>query len=175
MEPKTVLLASLLFFCFSASVSAEKCVYSLQVKTGTMLWAGTDSKISLNLMTETGEVVSVDNLESWGIMGDDYDYFEQGKLDIFSGIDKCLSGPVCKMNVTSDGEGLHPGWYLCYIDVTTIKPGAKCSHQKFVVDQWLDAEAPNQLWAAKNYCPALNDEALDEDDAVVAETRPAAM
>ncbi|KAJ4844560.1 hypothetical protein Tsubulata_008182 [Turnera subulata] len=141
-----------------------------------MLWAGTDSKITLKLMTETGEVVSVNSLESWGIMGNGYDYFEQGKLDIFSGTDKCLSGPVCKMNVTSDGKGAHPGWYLSYIDVTTIKPGVKCYHQNFVVEQWLDVkQAPNRLWAAKNYCPSLNDLALDEDVGVVVETRPAAL
>lgn len=91
------------------------CVYTVYVRTGSVLKAGTDSNITLTLYDGNGYGVRINNLEAWGgIMGPGYNYFERGNLDIFSGRGPCLTGPVCAMNLTSDGTGPHHGWYVLF-------------------------------------------------------------
>jgi hypothetical protein len=86
-------------------------------------------------------------------MGSGYNYFERSNLDIFSGRGPCLDGPVCAVNVTSDGDGAHHGWYCNYVEVTSTGPHISCSQEQFTVEQWLATDtSPYQLWAVRNLC-----------------------
>lgn len=150
---------SVVFFFFSMAVSAifgsdPDCVYTVYVRTGSILKAGTDSNITLTLYDAGGYGIRINNLEAWGgLMGPDYDYFERGNLDIFSGRGPCLTGPVCLMNLTSDGTGPHHGWYCNYVEVTVTGIHQNCSKQTFTVDQWLATDtSPYDLTAVRNNC-----------------------
>ncbi|KAA0042612.1 Lipoxygenase, LH2 [Cucumis melo var. makuwa] len=131
-----------LFFSAMADKSSEKCVYTLYVKTGSILKGGTDSKISVKLGDSRGQSVEISDLESWGLMKQGHDYFERDNIDIFSGRGVCLESPVCRLNLTSDGSGSHHGWYCDYVEVTSAGPHRACSQTAFYVDQWLATDAP---------------------------------
>ncbi|KAD3336446.1 hypothetical protein E3N88_31965 [Mikania micrantha] len=133
---------------------AADCVYTVYVRTGSVLKAGTDSIMTLTLYDAAGEGIMISNLEGWGgLMGPGYNYFERGNLDIFSGKGPCLSGPVCEMNITSDGTGSHHGWYCNYIEVTTTGVHIPCAQQQFTIEQWVATDtSPYELFAARNYC-----------------------
>ncbi|KAK7358963.1 hypothetical protein VNO77_00906 [Canavalia gladiata] len=158
---------SLLFFlslCFAGTIRSEPdadCVYTAYIRTGSVLKGGTDSKIGLKLYDKYGYYIYIKNLEAWGgLMGSGYNYFERGNLDIFSGRAPCLNGPVCAINVTSDGSGPHHGWYCNYVEVTTTGPHQSCAQEQFTVEQWLALDtSPNQLWAVRNYCRRSLDKA----------------
>ena len=107
-----------------------------------------------------GYGIRIKNLEAWGgLMGPGYNYFERGNLDIFSGRGPCLTRPVCRMNLTSDGSGKHHGWYCNYVEVTTTGVHKTCAQQLFTVEQWLALDAsPNELTAIRDHC---------DDDAVI--------
>ncbi|XP_076954335.1 PLAT domain-containing protein 3-like [Bidens hawaiensis] len=130
------------------------CVYTVYVRTGSILKAGTDSNMTLTLYDASGYGIRINNLEAWGgLMGPGYNYFERGNLDIFSGRGPCLSGPPCEMNITSDGTGAHHGWYCNYIEVTTTGVHTPCAQQTFTVEQWLATDtSPYELTAVRNYC-----------------------
>lgn len=151
----SLLLLSLAIVARSVSDDEYKCVYTVYVRTGSIIKAGTDSKIDVELWDEKGDGVLISDLEEWGgLMGSDYDYFERGNLDIFSGRGPCLSGPVCAMKVISDGSGPHHGWYCNYVEITTTGPHIQCAQKKFDVEQWLASDAyPYELTATRNYCP----------------------
>ena len=87
-------------------------------------------------------------------MGPFHDYYERGNLDIFTGLGSCLSGPVCAMNLTSDGSGDHHGWYCNYVEVTMSESRRRsCSQEKFTVEQWLARDtSPYELSAIRNQC-----------------------
>ncbi|OVA03834.1 PLAT/LH2 domain [Macleaya cordata] len=121
---------------------AEKCVYTLYVKTGPLITSGTDSKISVTLGDAAGKSVWIPNLEDWGLMGPTHDYFETGNLDIFSVRGPCIPTPICRLNITSDGWGPNPGWYCEYVEVTSTGPHIKCSDSTFYVEQWLAIDVP---------------------------------
>ncbi|KAI3918730.1 hypothetical protein MKX01_042050 [Papaver californicum] len=151
-----ILLISLFFVSATngASNSDDECVYTMYVKTGSTIKAGTDSKISVIIGDAKGRSVNIQNLEAWGgTMGPNYDYFEWGNLDVFTGRGPCIDRPVCSMNVTSDGSGLHHGWYCDYIEVTSTGPHKRCSQSIFHVEQWLANDAPPyRLSAYLNGC-----------------------
>lgn len=130
------------------------CVYTVYVKTGSIIKGGTDSIITLTLYDTNGVGVRIRNLEAWGgLMGKDYNYFERGNLDIFSGRGPCLTAPVCAMNLTSDGSGSHHGWYCKYVKVTTTGVRESCAQQLFTVEQWLATDtSPYELTAIRNNC-----------------------
>ena len=132
------------------------CVYSVYVRTGSILKAGTDSIISLKLYDVYGEFVEISNLEAWGgLMEPGHNYYERGNLDIFSGRGPCLPAPVCAMNLTSDGSGAHHGWYCNYVEVTMTGVHTPCSQKQFTVEQWLALDtSPYELTAIRNYCPS---------------------
>ncbi|KAM7517447.1 hypothetical protein LguiB_016409 [Lonicera macranthoides] len=132
------------------------CVYTVYIRTGSILKAGTDSIISLTLYDADGYGILIRNLEAWGgLMGPDYDYFERGNLDIFSGPGPCLTGPVCAMNLTSDGTGPHHGWYCNYVEVTTTGAHIPCAQQLFTVEEWLATDrSPYKLTVISNLCNA---------------------
>jgi len=134
----------------------NQCVYTVYVRTGSVWKGGTDSIISIDLTGADGYGVRITDLEAWGgLMGDGYNYFERGNLDIFSGRGPCFSSPPCFINVTSDGSGPHHGWYLNYVEVTTTGPHVPCAQQLFTIEQWLATDAsPYKLFAAQNNCPA---------------------
>ncbi|XP_042463357.1 PLAT domain-containing protein 1-like [Zingiber officinale] len=135
------------------------CVYTIYVRTGTIWKGGTDSIISLAIAGVDGDGVLIEDLESWGgLMGDGYDYFERGNLDIFSGRGPCISSwPPCWMNLTSDGSGPGHGWYCNYVEVTTTGPHLGCNQQLFTVEQWLARDAsPYQLYAIRDLCSRSN-------------------
>ncbi|XP_021912367.1 PLAT domain-containing protein 3-like isoform X2 [Carica papaya] len=132
------------------------CVYTVYVRTGSIIKGGTDSIISLTLYDAYGYGVRIPNLEAWGgLMGPGYNYFERGNLDIFSGRGPCLTAPVCAMNLTSDGSGPHHGWYCNYVEVTTTGVHTPCAQKQFTVEQWLARDAaPFELTAIRNECPS---------------------
>ncbi|XP_009800223.1 PLAT domain-containing protein 3 [Nicotiana tabacum] len=146
----------ILFFISISSISASEddCVYTAYIRTGSIIKAGTDSNISLTLYDADGYGIRIKNLEAWGgLMGPGYNYFERGNLDIFSGRGPCLTRPICKMNLTSDGSGPHAGWYCNYVEVTVTGAHKQCNQQLFTVDQWLGTNvSPYELTAVRNNC-----------------------
>ncbi|TYJ06138.1 hypothetical protein E1A91_A12G213200v1 [Gossypium mustelinum] len=149
-------LVSISFFVLLFSVAARPtdndCVYTLYVKTGCMMKAGTDSRISVVLGDPFGRSVWIPELRSWGLMPYAHDYFERGNLDVFSGRGSCIGSP-CRLNLTSDGSGWHHGWYCDYIEVTSTGPQQPCSQTVFYVDQWLATDIPPfQLTAFRDGC-----------------------
>ncbi|CAN6460263.1 unnamed protein product [Victoria cruziana] len=128
----------------------EICVYTIYVRTGSIIKAGTDSKISVTVSDSSGEEngVQVGDLEKWGLMEDGHDYFERGNLDVFSGKGKCLDRPICYLNLTSDGLGPHPGWFCEYLEVIATGPHLGCSQSAFYVRRWLALDAPPYLLSA---------------------------
>ncbi|GMH23517.1 hypothetical protein Nepgr_025360 [Nepenthes gracilis] len=165
MEAKCVwlnriaILISLAIIARSApNINQDDCVFTVYVRTGSIIRGGTDSIISLSLYDEYGEMTEISNLESWGgLMAQGHDYFERGNLDIFSGRGPCLSGEICGMSLSSDGSGPHHGWYCNYVEVTTTGPHTPCAQRQFTVEQWLALDtAPFELTAVRDYCPYLN-------------------
>jgi len=145
----------LLIFLSVASVArSDDCVYTAYVRTGSIIKGGTDSNIGLTLYDVNGWGIQISNIVSWGgLMGPDYNYFERGNLDIFSGKGPCLTGPVCAMNLTSYGPGPHHGWYCNYVEVTTTGAHMDCSQQLFTVEQWLTTDtSPYEVTAVRDYC-----------------------
>ncbi|KAL2551387.1 Lipase/lipooxygenase [Forsythia ovata] len=130
------------------------CVYTVYVRTGSILKAGTDSNITLTLYDAYGYGFRIKNLEAWGgLMGPGYNYFERGNLDIFSGRGPCFNGPVCALNLTSDGTGKHHGWYCNYVEVTITGAHQQCAQKLFTVEQWLATDTkPYELTAIRNSC-----------------------
>ncbi|CAG7866502.1 unnamed protein product [Brassica rapa] len=139
--------------------SIQTCTYTINIQTGTRADSGTDAIIGIVLADQSEEYIEIKDLPallvSWGgKMPEGHDYFENGNLDIFSGTERCLPGPVCFMRLNSDNSGYKPGWYVVYVDVTTSKPGSVSKHQRFTVEQWLAVdEPPNQLYAERSNCP----------------------
>ncbi|XP_004504062.1 PLAT domain-containing protein 3 [Cicer arietinum] len=167
MATTTTLFLALLFLFslfFTGTVRSDPdsdCVYTVYVRTGSVLKGGTDSKIGVKLFDKYGYYIYIKNLVSWGgLMGSGYNYFERGNLDIFSGRGPCLDGPVCAVNVTSDGDGPHHGWYCNYVEVTSTGPHISCAQEQFTVEQWLATDtSPYELWAVRNLCHYSLDQA----------------
>ncbi|OIW17884.1 hypothetical protein TanjilG_19853 [Lupinus angustifolius] len=164
----TTLFLSLLFLLSlsftTTTVTSDPdsdCVYTIYIRTGSVIKGGTDSKIGLKLYDKYGYYIYIKNLELWGgLMGNDYNYFERGNLDIFSGRGPCLEGPVCAINVTSDGSGPHHGWYCNYVEVTTTGPHLSCNQEEYEVEQWLATDtSPYELSAVRNQCKYSLDQA----------------
>lgn len=133
-------------------------MYTVYIRTGSIMKGGTDSIISLRLYDLYGEYVEIRNLEAWGgIMELGHNYFERGNLDIFSGRAPCLTAPVCAMNLSSDGSGPHHGWYCNYVEVTSTGVHKQCAQQLFTVEQWLALDtSPYELTAIRNDCSSIN-------------------
>lgn len=129
-------------------IKQRDCVYTLYVKTGSIIKAGTDAQIGVTLGDASGRSVWVPNLKPWGLMGPTHDYFERSNLDIFSGRGPCIGSPICRLNLTSDGAGAHHGWFCDYVEVTSTGPHKHCSQTIFYVDQWLADDAPPFLLTA---------------------------
>ncbi|KAK9134297.1 hypothetical protein Syun_013627 [Stephania yunnanensis] len=152
-----VFLFPLIIYCaaLSAAHSKNDCVYTAYIRTGSNINGGTDAKIGLRLYDADKNSFDIDDLEAWGgLMGQGHNYFERGNLDIFSGRGPCLKGPVCAVNLTSDGSGLLSGWYCDYVEVISTGPHISCAQKFFKIEQWLATDAPPyRLYAFKNYCP----------------------
>nr|AAL09786.1 AT4g39730/T19P19_120 [Arabidopsis thaliana] len=124
MARRDVLLPFLLLLATVSAVAFAEddpdCVYTFYLRTGSIWKAGTDSIISARIYDKDGDYIGIKNLQAWaGLMGPDYNYFERGNLDIFSGRAPCLPSPICALNLTSDGSGDHHGWYVNYVEITT--------------------------------------------------------
>ncbi|KAK7306005.1 hypothetical protein VNO77_43919 [Canavalia gladiata] len=148
-------LLFLLTLCFAGTVrSDEDCVYSVYIRTGSIIKGGTDSIIGLKLYDAYGYYIQITDLEAWGgLMDPGHNYYERGNLDIFSGRAPCLDGPVCAVNLTSDGSGAHHGWYCNYVEVTSTGVHIPCAQDQFTVEQWLATDtSPYELWAVRNKC-----------------------
>lgn len=146
-------------------------MYTLYVQTGSVVRAGTDSKISVVLGDPKGKSVSIPNLKKWGLMGRNHDYFERGNLDIFTGRGPCIESPICKLNLTSDGSGAHHGWFCEYVQVTSTGPHRGCSQSIFYVDQWLANDTPPyQLTTVLDGCGLVDQ--LKSGPFVVAKGKP---
>lgn len=133
---------------------SDDCVYTVYIRTGSIFKGGTDSIIGMTLYDAVGDGVRISNLEAWGgLMGPGYNYFERGNLDIFSGRGPCLGGPVCALNLSSDGSGEHHGWYCNYVEVTSTGVHTRCAQQQFTIEQWLATDtSPYELSVFQNYC-----------------------
>ncbi|XP_047320247.1 PLAT domain-containing protein 3-like [Impatiens glandulifera] len=138
----------------TAIAKSDDCVYTLYVKTGSILKGGTDSKISVTLYDKKESRIQINNIKKWGgLMGTHFNYFERSNLDIFSGRGNCLENPICAMNLTSDGSGHHHGWYSKYVHVTSTGPHKGCEQQLFTVEQWLSKDTPPyELSTLRNSC-----------------------
>ncbi|KAL3635979.1 hypothetical protein CASFOL_020526 [Castilleja foliolosa] len=142
-----------IFFISSTNADEPECMYGIYVQTGSIRQAGTHSVISLSLFDESGAQLVIPNLEDWGLMGPGYNYFETGYLDIFGGKGPCITGPVCGLNLTSDGSGPYHAWYCDYVEVTTFGLEKQCSQKRFTVERWLATDrAPYKLTAVENTC-----------------------
>ncbi|KAI4345229.1 hypothetical protein L6164_012371 [Bauhinia variegata] len=154
MEPIFLFLSLVLLLCGAATSSRadDDCVYT---RTGSIIKGGTDSIIGLKLYDSFGNSIVIGDLERWGgLMDPGHNYFERGNLDIFSGKGACLDGPLCAVNVTSDGSGSFHGWYCNYVEVTSTGARVSCGQQLFTVEQWLATDAwPYKLWASIDHCP----------------------
>ncbi|XWS36970.1 hypothetical protein CRYUN_Cryun19dG0003000 [Craigia yunnanensis] len=149
----SITLIVLLLFSVAAGDSSDDCVYTLYVKTGSIIKAGTDSKISVTLGDSLGRSVWVSDLQSWGLMSPSHDYYERDNLDIFSGRGRCIASPICRLNLTSDGSGSHHGWYCDFVEVTSTGSHKTCTQTVFYVDRWLASDAPPfQLTAVLDGC-----------------------
>ncbi|GER26893.1 lipase/lipooxygenase [Striga asiatica] len=147
-----LILFSISLAIFTSAAELE-CIYGVYVQTGSIRQAGTHSRISLSLFDASGAQVMVPNLEDWGLMGPGYNYFETGYLDLFGGKGPCLKGPVCGLNLTSNGSGPYHAWYCEYVEVTTFGVQKQCSQQSFAVEQWLATDRePFTLTAITNNC-----------------------
>ncbi|XP_060184817.1 PLAT domain-containing protein 3-like [Lycium barbarum] len=142
----------------SMSGSEDDCVYTIYVRTSKKFFGGTDSTITLTLFDADGYGIRINNIVAWGgLMGSDHDYFKRGNLDIFSGRGPCLTGPVCKMNLTSDGTGHSHKWYCNYVEVTVTGIHTKCNQQNFEVEQWMATDkSPYQLTYISDLCNKTN-------------------
>ncbi|MED6167296.1 hypothetical protein PIB30_001191 [Stylosanthes scabra] len=155
MRKKQYLSFVFLSFFLSAHArgDSDECVYTMYVKTGSIIKGGTDSKITVTLSDAKAREVRVPNLKAWGIMSDGHNYLERGNLDAFSGRGPCIDAPVCRLNLTSDGSGSHHGWYCDYVEVTSTGPHKSCSQTFFYVDQWLARDiAPYNLTVVLDGC-----------------------
>ncbi|KAL8472087.1 hypothetical protein ACS0TY_028713 [Phlomoides rotata] len=156
MALKQIFFYLLIFLSVSTISTSEdpNCVYTVYVRTGSIIKGGTDSIITLTLYDADGYGIRIYNLESWGgLMGPEYNYFERGNLDLFSGRGPCLTGSVCAMNLTSDGTGSGHGWYVNYVEVTTTGVHQQCAQKQFTVNQWLATDtSPYELTAIRNDC-----------------------
>ncbi|CAN4089488.1 unnamed protein product [Withania somnifera] len=155
----------LIFILLSLSISSisaaeTSCIYTAYIRTGPFDEDATDSKISLTVYDASGHGVRINNLVAWGgLMGKGYNYFERDNLDMFSGKGPCLTGPICKMVLTSDGTGRNHEWYCNYVEVTSIGDHKQCSQQLFNVDQWLSSNrSPYQLTVTRNNCRRMSDD-----------------
>ncbi|XP_070031102.1 PLAT domain-containing protein 3-like [Nicotiana tomentosiformis] len=154
--PLIILLLSITIS--SISGAEPNCVYTAYIRTGPFMEDATDSKISLTLYDASGYGIRIKNLVAWGgLMGSGYNYFETDRSDMFSGHGPCLTGPICKMVLTSDGTGRHSAWYCNYVEVTSTGDHKQCSQQLFNVDQWLSTDrSPYQLTATRNNCRRMS-------------------
>ncbi|OAY71571.1 hypothetical protein ACMD2_08504 [Ananas comosus] len=153
--PSLLLLVTLLLpFLTNGDDDDSRCVYTVYVRTGSVIKSGTDATVGLTLADASGREVSVPDLVAWGgLMGPAHDYFERANLDVFSGRGPCGLGPLCRLNLTSDGWGPHHGWYCEYVEVTLTGPHTPCAQTLFYVRQWLAADAaPYQLYATVDGC-----------------------
>ncbi|CBI31241.3 PLAT domain-containing protein 1 [Vitis vinifera] len=151
------ILVIVLSYSSPGNSNSDNCVYALYVKTGSVPKAGTDSNISITLSDPGGKSVRVSDLESWGLMGSNHNYYERGNMDVFSGRGPCIGAPICRLNLTSDGSGEHHGWYCDYVEVTATGPHRPCGQTIFYVDQWLASDAPPyQLTAVVDGCRLEN-------------------
>ncbi|XP_050364391.1 PLAT domain-containing protein 3-like [Argentina anserina] len=149
-----LLFISLSLFLTLAISDDPDCVYTVYVRTGSIIKGGTDSNINARFYDGNGYGIEIRNLETWGgLMGSDHDYFERGNLDIFSGRGPCLTAPICALNLTSDGSGAGHGWYVNYLEVTSTGAHIPCNQQLFTIEQWLATDtSPYELTAIRNYC-----------------------
>ncbi|KAK4263919.1 hypothetical protein QN277_029273 [Acacia crassicarpa] len=133
---------------FTSLATAERCDYHIQVKTGDVDHAGTDSRINLKLISSSGETLDIYNLIFWG-GSKGHDHFERGQLDHFKARDTCVQ--PCAITVRSNGKGLASGWYLEYVDVAVTGHGINFE-EEFDVNTWLDNVGPYKLQVTVNKC-----------------------
>lgn len=143
-----------LFLALSATVTAHisHCAYTILVKTGDRAKAGTDSKIKLTVGNFYGKSYHIPDLEKWGIMGKDYDYYERGNLDLFSGRETCIKHPVCRLKLESDAKGESPGWFVEFVEVATVQPEKSCRQVRFPINKWLGVEGNKELNVVLEEC-----------------------
>ncbi|KAL3691587.1 hypothetical protein R1sor_005238 [Riccia sorocarpa] len=148
------LLVALVFLTSTTVLAEDHCVYTVFVKTGWRPRSGTDANIGAAFYTAEGNGIEIANFTGWGnLLEPNKNYFERNALDVFSGFGDCLSGPICKLNLTSDGTGSHHGWFSESVEITAAKFGENCSSHHFTVNEWLATDiAPHSLTFEKDDC-----------------------
>jgi len=152
------------YYSVTHSDPPAKCQYEIVVKTASIDNAGTDAQITVALSGADGsnKRLEVTDLQSWGRMGENYNYFESGNLDLFGGSGECVPSGPCRMMLVSDNSGNKPGWYVSYVKVTQIAPDLSVFSHTFKVDQWLAVdEPPYQLYALRDDCDAKHAVAME--------------
>lgn len=137
-------------------------MYTIYVRTGSIWRGGTESTISVEFYDTAYNSIFISNLTGWGgnLQGQDYQYFERGALDIFSGLGDCLPEPICGLNLTSDGEGDGHGWYVNYVEVTFTGAHLNCSQHTFTVERWLASDTyPFSLVYDSDECASVQSRA----------------
>ncbi|XP_021762226.1 PLAT domain-containing protein 3-like [Chenopodium quinoa] len=146
MEAKVLLFSTILIFAYVSfpvySWDDDECTYVIYVQTGNAKSATTYAKVNLELRDKYFNRLNITNLQSWGIMSKYHYYFKRGNLDTFAVKGKCLKGPICSMTLSHDNTGVSPGWYVDYVEVTSIAPSRGCRKINFPVNAWLAINEP---------------------------------
>lgn len=101
--------------------------YSLHVKTGDKLGAGTDANVTVTLYGANG--TSQDYVLNPMIH---HNAFERNTLDSVTIHMKSI-GAINKIRIRHDNSGIGPGWFLSYVDIDG--PGG---HKRATLNNWLE-------------------------------------
>ncbi|XP_021762675.1 PLAT domain-containing protein 3-like [Chenopodium quinoa] len=143
MAKGTYILSILIVFFFSLAIVAHSsCTYNVKLKTGNVERAGTDARILLRLYDKNGNSIDAPSLRRYRDGPDSRDYFEKGQLDKFKIPGRCLK--ICKMELSHNNGGDHPGWYVDYLEVTVVndQTGKSSAVKRFNIKRWLAKDAP---------------------------------
>ncbi|XP_021841998.1 PLAT domain-containing protein 3-like [Spinacia oleracea] len=144
----------LIVFLSLAFVAHSSCTYVVKLKTGNNdERAGTNAKILLRLYNKKGESVDATSLRRYRDGPNSRNYFEKGQLDRFKIPGKCLK--ICKMELSHNNGGDHPGWYVNYLEVTVVNDQTQKSSavKRFNINRWLAKdEPPYSLSVVRNLC-----------------------
>jgi len=111
---------------------AHEHSYTIGLKTGDKQFAGTDSKVKVQVFGKNGQsaLVSVDKPE-----GVKWDLFERNQMDQFTIVTAGNLGEITGIKVVKDVTGSFADWFLERMEVTDL-----ATHVTYVFDynKWLN-------------------------------------
>jgi hypothetical protein len=114
--------------------------YRVSITTGDRRNAGTDATVTLNLIGSDGLQSGALALDKSG-----WNDFERGSLDVFTLRSPVDVGALASIELTQDGSGEQPGWFLRDLRVRHIASGREWFFQ---ADRWLADDEPGGRTAA---------------------------